>query len=141
MPSPCHPVRSVHCRAAGFTLVELLVVMAVMAILASIALPNYQRHLEESRRADAVAGLMQGRQQLERCYTRQASYAGCSTLSVSPEGHYGISLSSVNAGSYRLVADPDADAASGAQADDACGALWITQDGQRGQEGNANGCW
>ena len=77
-------------RQAGFTLIELMIAVAIIAILASIAYPSYQRYVQDARRTDGQSGLMQAAQQLERCYTVQASYEGCDFTNVSPDEAYTI---------------------------------------------------
>lgn len=58
----------------GFTLIELMVVVAVVGILASIAYPSYAEYVAKSRRATMTAVLMQGQQWMERFYTENFSY-------------------------------------------------------------------
>lgn len=50
----------------GFTLVEILVVVVIVAVLAAIALPNYQRYIQRGHRAQARAGLLQAAHWMER---------------------------------------------------------------------------
>ncbi|WP_355661990.1 type IV pilin protein [Halomonas salifodinae] len=91
-----------RCRQAGFTLIELMIAVAVVAILASIAYPSYTRYVERSKRTDAHAGLMDAAQVLERCYTVYSSYNnGSCVLSdgdtrPSPDQHYTISVASTD---------------------------------------------
>lgn len=58
----------------GFTLIELMIVVAVIAILAAIAYPNYIDSVRKARRADAQQGLMEAAQKLETYYARNAIY-------------------------------------------------------------------
>ncbi|MGR4066712.1 type IV pilin protein [Billgrantia sp. C5P2] len=90
-------------RAHGFTLIELMIAVAVIAILASIAIPSYRGYVERATRTDAHAGLMEAAGQLERCYTVNNSYAGCSVASPSPDGNYTITVTSA-AATYTLTA-------------------------------------
>jgi type IV pilus assembly protein PilE len=131
-------------REHGVTLIELMIVVVIIGILAAIAYPSYQNQVRDSRRADGKAALLQTAQQLERCYTRFASYnnAGCGVaLPVgSPEGFYQVTAAALNAGSFTLDAVPQGDQANDAE----CGTLRLAHtgaQGSQGAEGDANDCW
>jgi len=120
-------------RSAGFTLIELMIAVAIIGILASIAYPSYQRYVQDSRRVDAHAGLMQAAQQLERCYTVSASYSGCDFTTTSPEGLYTISREEPEgATSFTLSASTDLE--------DRCEGGPLTLD-HRGERGPSDDCW
>jgi type IV pilus assembly protein PilE len=63
-------------RTTGFTLIELVTVVAIIGILAAIAYPNYTAHLAKTRRADAQAALTGFANAMERYYTQNNSYLG-----------------------------------------------------------------
>lgn len=59
----------------GFTLIEVMIVVAIVAILASIAFPSYQESVKKGRRSDAQGALQGLAQAMEREYTNEGSYA------------------------------------------------------------------
>jgi type IV pilus assembly protein PilE len=134
---------------AGFSLIELMIVVIVVAILASIAVPTYQNQIRDARRADGQGQLLQTAQQLERCYTRFGAYnnGNCQVFLdlaggiASTEGHYQITAAAGPAPTtFTLQAVPQ-----GAQAGDAeCGTLTLDQAGVRGYTGTSPAleeCW
>ena len=131
-------------RTRGVTLIELIIAVAVVAILAAIAFPSYQEQMRKTRRADGKAELMETAQQLERCYTRFSRYndgnCGVALPSNSSEGYYVVSAAAITASAFTLDATPQ-----GAQANDTrCGVLRLTSTGQQGSQGqstDANECW
>ncbi len=126
---------------AGVTLLELMIVVVVVGILAAIAYPSFQEQVRKTKRADGKAALLQTAQELERCYTRFASYtaAGCGVALPrdSDEGHYVIAFDASAAASFTLSATPQDD-----QANDRCGTLTLTNAGvQDTSAGDADECW
>lgn len=61
-------------RSAGFTLIEVMIVVVIIGILSSIAYPSYQDYVKQARRADAQASLMELAQFMERHYTSKGGY-------------------------------------------------------------------
>lgn len=144
-----HGRRSWH--RAGFTLVELMIVVAIVALLVTIAVPSYNQYMENVRREDGRETLLKTAQLLERCYTTHGSYtdADCSVSFPrdSGDGFYRIPQAGNNAAmtltanSYTLVAEPQA-----GHADDECGQLTLANTGAKGLNGANSGitvddCW
>jgi len=151
----CHVPRSA-CPQRGFTLIELMIVVAAVGVLALIAFPSYMDSVRKSRRADAVAGLMRLQQLQERYRGSQPAYATAvaslpaSAASDSPEHHYTLSVDAANAGSYTMSAI--ANSSSPQFADTKCrkltvrmnnGTLTTTSfDASDAEDlGNTNRCW
>lgn len=130
-------------RARGFTLIELMIVVAVIAILTAIAYPVYTKYIYRSRRSDAYAGLNQGQAVLERCYAQYFSYSPPASLGTcpavsqtSPEGYYSIAPA-VTSSTYTLTATP-----VGPQVNDTnCPSFSISQGGQKTPNPQTSKCW
>ncbi|MGM0544715.1 MAG: type IV pilin protein [Pseudomonadota bacterium] len=102
--------RSIPVGQHGFTLIELMIVLAIVGIVAAIAYPSYTRYAQKSLRTDAHAALMQAASALERCNTQSYSYANCDDVPTnSPEGHYTIDVSTSDGGGYKLTAKTERD--------------------------------
>ncbi len=136
-------------RSKGFTLMELMFVVIIIAVLAAIAFPNYTRQVQKSRRTDAHTLLMRIAAEQERYYTNFNRYTadltggapgGLGMAQITSEnGFYTATAVVANANqTYQLTATP-----TGNQVSDYCGALTLTSSDQRtfaGNQDNGN-CW
>lgn len=138
------PIKSLR-AAAGFTLIELMIVVAVVAILAAIAYPSYQEQVRKSRRGQAKADLVEYAQQAERFFTSNNTYAGFtlpntqSPREAGATAHYLLTPNGAFAGAntYTITATPQ-----GGQAQDKCGTLTVDQAGRKGNSaGTLADCW
>lgn len=114
---------------AAFTLVELMIVVAVLAILTVIALPNYLEAMRQGRRADAIAALLHLQQAQEfwrSGHDRYATLAELGLAGASPDGFYRITVADPDAAGYRATAAPRV---GGPQEGDGCGTFAVHQDG------------
>ena len=84
-------------RSCGFSLVELMVVVAVLGILASIAVPSYQDYVLRSKLVDALSSLAQLRVSMEHYYQDNRSY---DSAPGAPTGHCGIAMAASNYFTY-----------------------------------------
>lgn len=119
----------------GFSLIELMIVVAIVGILAAIAYPSYVEYVERARRKDATAVMLEAAQFVERYFTERRTYVGVdaalpAALSSAPrEGtaSYSIAISNTTATSYVLSAVPVA-----AYTPAKCGSLRVDQQSVRG---------
>lgn len=129
----------------GFTLIEVVIVTAIVAILAAIAIPNYFQYIARGHRSEARMTLTQAAQWMERWRTQNNSYQGAAlpvALQRSPASGaivYNITVATPTAGTYTLTATP----APGPMQNDACQAFTLDQTGLRGVSGTetVDRCW
>ncbi|MCB1948191.1 MAG: type IV pilin protein [Burkholderiales bacterium] len=135
-----------NCRSHGFTLVELLVAVAIVGILTAVALPSYQNYVRDTNRSVAKAILYENAQFMEQFYTENNRYdqdlAGNAIvlpLIQSPRTgaiQYQISLQAIANTTFTLQAVP-----VGSMVGDVCGTLTLTNTGLQGAGGDVAACW
>ena len=156
--SPCGGFRQRRLRSAcnikttdsGFTLIEVLIVVAIIGILAAIAVPSYARYITSANRTDAMNFLTEVAGEQQRYFSENNQYAekmselgyGAADTFQSPEAHYTISVANPNgvANGYVLSATP---VAGGRQAsDDECDVFTISSTGAKANTGgSSSNCW
>jgi type IV pilus assembly protein PilE len=130
----------------GFSLIELMVAVAIVGILVSIALPSYNSYIQQTRREEAKRVLVAAAQHLENYFAVNMNYSGAvdssddTLLYYSADtdftDYYTLSLSSYSATAYALQAVPNSD---GAQSSDSCGTLTLDSLEQTGADDTD--CW
>lgn len=140
-------------RALGFTLIEMLIVVAIVAILAAIAYPSYVSHITKTNRVAAEGCLSEMANYMERYYTTNLRYdqdsasnanpyplPDCAKQTATNYSYPAPAGANLTATSYTITAVPQ-----GAQAtrDTLCGTLSLTQAGTRGPaaSGATASCW
>ncbi len=132
----------------GFTLIELMIVVAVVAILSAIAYPSYAEYIRRGHRADARAGLLQAQQWLERAATATGVYPTTLPAALTWSGDaakrytVGFKAGNTNA-AFTLIATRKAGTG---QASDKCGDYTLTNTGVQGNDNLGSGattadCW
>ena len=133
-------------QARGFTLIELMIVIVVVAILAAIAIPGYRQYVLRTNRTEAKRTLLNVAAAQEKFYLQNNTYAGPSALTTPPpgglgipgtteHGHYTVAIDAADAATFSATAT-----AQGGQAQDSrCASFTINQAGARAAT-NAD-CW
>lgn len=137
------------CRGAGFTLIEMMIVLAIVALLAALAYPSYIGYVQRARRSDGQVALQRVMVEQEKWRTGHSSYASAlSDLGLetsSDAGHYSLSLENVTATGFRAVAT-----AAGDQTNDtACSPMTLSLKtggavdlaSGASTKNDVNGCW
>jgi type IV pilus assembly protein PilE len=91
----------------GFTLMELMIVVAIMGILASIAIPSYRDYVTKSSLSEASSGLANTRVRMEQCFqdTRAYNNAACDAICANVSGqNFDFSCDNRTATTYRVIA-------------------------------------
>jgi type IV pilus assembly protein PilE len=128
-------------KIRGFTLIELMIVVAVIGILSAVAYPAYTNYMITTRRSDGQAALLNLAALMENYFTENNTYVGATptglglTSATSQQGYYNLSITTATATAFTLTATP-----TGVQAaDTTCGALTITNTNVKAP--NPSTCW
>lgn len=121
---------------AGFTLVELMIVIAIIGVLSSLAYPSYVSHVKKANRADGIDSLLALAGRMEEFYMNNDTYAGATVASAdSSEKLYKLSITAQTAFAYTIQAAP-------VDGDSYCGNLTLNSLGVKGvSAGTVANCW
>jgi type IV pilus assembly protein PilE len=126
-------------REAGVTLMELMIVVAIVGILAAIAYPAYTQYVMQTNRTDATKTLQLAAQSLERCYSANFTYVGCTVLGTlmnlganppvpTPNNYYTITVNIADPQDYTMTA---AQNAAPQTSDSQCTSFSLASSGQQ----------
>ena len=133
-------------KSAGMTLIELMIVVAIVALLASIAVPSYRQYVLRANRTEATTALLQLAAAQEKFYLQNNTYATNDLIDDAPPA--GLGLSATTARGYYTLAIGGGDAAgftatataTGSQAiDSTCASFTINQSGAK--SATSSDCW
>ena len=131
----------------GFTLLELMIAVAIVGILASTALPKYTEYVKRASRAEAAAALLDAANKEEQYFVDNREYTQSFTdlglQSKTENGHFELSISVVDSNTFTITAKPIDGAVKG---DTDCKELSITDIGLKGAKGSKGDtdigyCW
>ena len=131
-----------RCRLTGLTLIEVVVVMAIIAILLSLAIPSYRQYLQRGHRADAIRTLLEMASCQERARSDNGYYDTTRCLVTSQSDFYWFRIEPADSAqslTYTLFASP-----LNRNRNDNCGDLSLDQKGTRGITGEQDRlkkCW
>lgn len=132
-------------KQTGFTLLEILIVVAIIGILAAVAMPSYQESIAKGKRADATATLVGAASALERYMTENDTYATATLANTGVPSEipkdesaksYTIAYSNLTATTYTITAT-----AKNSMSGDRCGNYTYTHTGAKSVSTSATDCW
>lgn len=119
-----------HIKKQGFSVIELMIVVAVVGILSAIAVPMYSTHVIKARRSEAITALLDSQRAYESYFLQKGTYVGANTSVTLPSTpNYTYSPSNITATTYKITAT--ANSTSSQANDTSCTPLSLDHLGNR----------
>lgn len=133
-------------NTAGFSLIELIIVVTIIGILSAVAYPSYLQHVERSNRNDARAALNVVANDLERFFATNGTYTTDMSATSLDSGHsehgkYQLSIAAGSTGSIASSYTVSATAIGGQANDEDCPVLTLDSTGSRTPDPETTPCW
>ncbi len=128
-------------KQPGFTLIELMIVVAIVAVVLVIALPGYQQFTQRSKRGDAKASLLEAQLAQEKWRAEDTDYGTLAELGIAADsisGYYTLAIVANTGSTYTITAAPKT---GGPQVGDSCGTFAVNQDGPLYAGYASADCW
>jgi type IV pilus assembly protein PilE len=126
----------------GFTLVELMIVIAIVAILVALALPSYGAYIRKAKRGEAEQLLMNWANMQEIWRANNPTYADEGDIAVPTHDEYTFTVTGETASTYILTADPTGDQVYDKDKGKDCDPLTLNESGTKGPvHSSVTYCW
>ena len=131
-------------KTGGFTLIELMIVIAILSIIVAVGYPSYQEHVKKSRRAEGMGQLLELADRMERAYSDRGTYPTDISevyVATTAGGLYSLSIVSANNISFIVSATPTS---VKNQNEDKCNTFILSSLGEKSVSGGSlatDRCW
>lgn len=129
-------------KIKGFTLIELMITLAILAIVLAIAIPSYSNYVRKAKRGEAQEAMLDWANRQEICRANQPTYnsANCTNVGAPSVDDYNITIGNVSATDYTITATATGNQTQDKQAGASCATMTLNQSGIKGPSGS-EACW
>ena len=118
-------------RTKGFTLIELMITLAILAIVLAIAIPSYSNYVRKAKRGEAQEAMLDWANRQEICRANQPTYnhANCTNVGAPTVDDYTIAIGGVSASAYTITATASGDQTKDKQGSTSCTPMTLDESG------------